>query len=118
MPILDAIAVGRSPRAVVLNRDVHGYLLGALGSLLSDRHLPCPAFVAISGPLVRACAPAAGGAFLDGVNAASLAVMAAVTAHLASAGSDGPTVCWRSMPSSCSFRLNSTWLVWPGRPSD
>jgi chromate transporter len=80
--------------------------------------LPASVFVAISGPLVpRLRQSPLAGRFLDGVNVASLALMAMVTWQLSRvAVNDGFTlalavasalVLWR-------YRLNSAWLVGGG----
>jgi chromate transporter len=98
-----------------------GYLLrGPLGALVATAGIFLPAFVlvAVSGPLiplVRRSATA--GAFLDGVNVASLALMAAVSYQLArSAMVDWLTVTLTLMSAVLllRFRVNSAWLVLGG----
>ncbi|HEX9730527.1 MAG TPA: chromate transporter, partial [Thermoanaerobaculia bacterium] len=75
-------------------------------------------FVALSGPLVpriRAWAPA--GAFLDGVNVASLALMAVVTIQLGRAALiDAPTIVLAAAAAALlvRFNVNATWLVLGG----
>jgi chromate transporter len=75
-------------------------------------------FVAISGPLVpRLRRSPLAGAVLDGVNAASLALMGVVTARLAtSALVDGPTLALAATSAVCllGLRVGSSWLVLGG----
>ena len=75
-------------------------------------------FVALSGPLVpRLRASPLSGSFLDGVNVASLALMAVVTVQLGRAAVvDVPTVLLGVLGAVLllRFRLNSTWLVLGG----
>ena len=117
--LLDAIAVGQiTPGPVFTTATFIGYLLAGVpgaGVATIGIFLPAFFFVAISGPLIpRLRRSAIAGAFLDGLNAASLALMAVVTAQLARAGVvdwltlalaviSGALVLWG--------RLNSTWLV-------
>ena len=72
-------------------------------------------FVALSGPLVpRIRRSPAAGAFLDGVNAASLALMAVVAAQLGRAAIvDGVTlaIAAASAIAVLRFRVNSGWIV-------
>ena len=74
--------------------------------------------MALSGPLVpRLRASARAAAFLDGVNVASLALMAVVTAQLGRAALvDLPTVALAALSAALllRYRLNSTWLVLGG----
>lgn len=96
--LVDAIAVGQiTPGPVFTTATFIGYVLAGPGGALVATlgiFLPAFAFVALSGPLVpRLRASATAGAFLDGVNVASLALMAVVTAQLAMAALvDVPTV--------------------------
>jgi chromate transporter len=75
-------------------------------------------FVAISGPLVpRLRRSRLAGAVLDGVNAASLALMGVVTAQIAtSALVDRATIGLAVAAAACLFGLqvNSIWLVLGG----
>ena len=86
--LLDTIAVGQiTPGPVFTTATFIGYLLAGLrGALAATLGIFLPAFffVAISGPSVPWIrrSPAAG-AFLDGVNVASLPLMAVVTIQLA-----------------------------------
>jgi chromate transport protein ChrA len=83
-----------------------GYVLGGVpGAVLSTVGIFLPAFVfvALGGPVVPYLrrSPVAG-AFLDGVNVASIALMAAVTARLARATVvDARPSCLRSRARSC-----------------
>ena len=74
--------------------------------------------MAISGPLVpRLRRSPLAGAVLDGVNAASLALMGVVTAQLAtSALVDGLTIALALASAVCllGLRVNSSWLVLGG----
>ncbi|HXN40272.1 MAG TPA: chromate transporter [Myxococcaceae bacterium] len=80
--------------------------------------LPSFVFVALSGPLIpRLRGSPMSGAFLDGVNAASLALMAVVTWQLGRAA----IVDWPSAALALSaavllirFRVNSVWIVLGG----
>jgi chromate transporter len=80
--------------------------------------LPAFVFVALSAPLIpriRASAPA--GAFLDGINAASLALMTVVTFRLGHAAILDVLTLLLSLVSLAlliRFRLSSTWLVLGG----
>jgi chromate transporter len=117
--LLDALAVGQiTPGPVFTTATFIGYLLGGVkGSLLATLGIFLPAFlfVAASGswvPKLRKSSMA--GAFLDGVNVASLALMAAVTAELArSALVDAVTVAVAVMSAILliRFRVNSFWLI-------
>jgi len=86
--LLDAVAVGQAtPGPVFTTATFIGYVLaGPSGALVATLGIFLPAFVfvALSGPLVpRLRASKVSGAFLDGVNVASLALMTAVTMELA-----------------------------------
>ena len=86
--LLDAVAAGQlTPGPVFTTATFVGYLLGgSAGAAVATLGIFLPAFVfvAASGPLVpRIRRSAWAGAFLDGVNVASLALMAVVTALLA-----------------------------------
>ena len=120
--LVDAIAVGQiTPGPVFTTATFIGYVLsGPRGALIATAGIFLPAFcfVALSGPLVphiRASARAA--AFLDGVNVASLALMAVVTAQLARAALvDIPTLVLGVVAAVLlvRFKLNSSWLVLGG----
>jgi len=75
-------------------------------------------FVALSGPLVpRLRASRTAGAFLDGVNVGSLALMAVVTAELGRAAIvDGWTAALALGGAAVliRFKVSSTWLIAAG----
>ncbi|MEP7337751.1 MAG: chromate efflux transporter [Acidobacteriota bacterium] len=120
--LLDAIAVGQvTPGPVFTTATFIGYVLGGLpGALVATIGIFLPAFffVAVSGPLVsRIRKSVMAGAFLDGVNAASLSLMAVVTWQLGrTALVDWMTVALlvASLILLFRFRLNSAWLVLGG----
>ena len=120
--LLDAIAVGQvTPGPVFTTATFIGYVLaGTPGALVATVGIFLPAFVfvAISGPLVpRIRRSPAAGAFLDAVNAASLALMALVTYELGrSALIDLTTIALAVVSALLLFllRVNSTWLILGG----
>ncbi|HXG71297.1 MAG TPA: chromate efflux transporter, partial [Gemmatimonadaceae bacterium] len=86
--LLDAIAIGQvTPGPVFTTATFIGYVLaGPTGAAVATIGIFLPAFifVALSGPLVPFLRRSAvAGGFLDGVNVASLALMAVVCWHLA-----------------------------------
>ncbi|HQR66719.1 MAG TPA: chromate efflux transporter [Thermoanaerobaculia bacterium] len=120
--LIDAIAVGQvTPGPVFTTATFIGYLLsGPLGALVATAGIFLPAFVfvALSGPLVpRLRASRLAGGFLDGVNVASLALMAVVTAQLGRAAIvDVPAavLALLGVVLLLRFRWNATWLVLGG----
>jgi chromate transporter len=120
--LIDAIAAGQvTPGPVFTTATFIGYILaGPSGAFVATAGIFLPAFVfvAISGPLVpKLRASPAAGAFLDGVNVASLALMVVVTAQLGRAAIvDGPTalLAVASAAVLLRFKVNSTWLVLAG----
>ena len=117
--LLDAVAVGQiTPGPVFTTATFIGYLLGGTPAALVATigiFMPAFFFVAVSGPLVpRLRRSRIAGGFLDGVNAASLALMGVVTWQLSRAALlDWFTVLLAvgSAALLFRFRLNSTWLV-------
>jgi len=117
--LLDAVAVGQmTPGPVFTTATFVGYVLGGVpGAVLATIgiFLPSFVFVALSGPLVpRLRGSAAASGFLDGVNAASIALMAVVTAQLARAAIvDVPTAALALVAAILliRFRVSSAWLV-------
>jgi chromate transporter len=120
--LLDAIAVGQvTPGPVFTTATFIGYVLGGYtGAVVATAGIFLPAFffVAVSGPLVpRIRRSETAGAFLDGVNAASLSLMAVVTWQLGRAAlGDWLTFALLivSLVLLTRYRLNSAWLVLGG----
>lgn len=117
--LLDAVAIGQvTPGPVFTTATFIGYLLGGLpgaGVATLGIFLPSFVFVALSGRLIPRLrrSPWAGG-FLDGVNAASLGLMAAVTWQLGRASIlDLLTVLigLASLILLTRWRVNPTWLI-------
>jgi chromate transporter len=120
--LLDAIAVGQiTPGPVFTTATFIGYLLaGSVGAVAATVGIFLPAFffVAISSPFVPWLrrSPTAG-AFLDGVNVASLALMSVVSWQLGRAAIiDGITagLTGGSLVLLIYLQLNVTWLVLGG----
>jgi len=110
-----------TPGPVFTTATFVGYLVaGAPGAMLATVGIFLPAFVfvALSGPLVsRIRSSPAASAFLDGVNVASLALMAVVGWQLARVALiDGLTVAIGAVSAGLLFRgrVNSAWLVLAG----
>ena len=120
--LLDAIAVGQfTPGPVFTTATFIGYLLsGPVGALAATVGIFLPAFifVALSSPLIpKLRASPLAGAFLDGVNVASLALMAVVTWQLSvSALVDGLTLALTAIAAAglIRWKINSAWLVLGG----
>jgi chromate transporter len=120
--LLDAIAVGQvTPGPVFTTATFVGYVVaGVPGALLATFGIFFPSFVfvAASNPIIprlRQSRWTAG--FLDGVNVASLGLIAAVTWHLGRAALvDGVTVGIALIAAVLVLRLrpNSAWLVLGG----
>ena len=120
--LIDAVAAGQiTPGPVFTTATFVGYILaGPAGAVVATCGIFLPAFVfvAASGPLVpRLRASRLAAAFLDGVNVASLALMAVVTVELGRAAIvDVPTALLGAASAFLllRFKLNSTWLVLGG----
>jgi chromate transporter len=120
--LLDAVAVGQvTPGPVFTTATFIGYLLGGpAGAAVATVGIFLPAFVfvALSVPLLpRLRRSKVAGAFLDGVNAASLALMAVVTVQLARAALVDALTVVLAVASAIllfRFRVNATWLVLGG----
>jgi chromate transporter len=120
--LLDAVAVGQfTPGPVFTTATFIGYILGGpKAAFLATVAIFLPSFVlvAVSGPLVpRLRKSSLAGAFLDGVNVASLALMAVVTWQLGRAA----LVDWLTITLAVAaavwllfYRVNSTWLILGG----
>ncbi len=120
--LLDAVAVGQvTPGPVFTTATFIGYLLGGTpGALVATIGIFLPAFVfvAISGPLVpRIRRSPVAGAALDGVNVASLALMAVVSWQLGRAALVDPltlAIAAATAVALLRYRVNSAWLVAAG----
>ena len=120
--LIDAIAVGQvTPGPVFTTATFIGWLLaGPRGAIVATVGIFIPAFVfvALSGPLVpKLRASPVAGAFLDGVNVASLALMAVVTVQLGRAAIvDAPAAVLGLVAAALLLgaRVGATWLVLGG----
>lgn len=117
--LLDAIAIGQvTPGPLFTSATFIGYVLaGVPGALLATLgiFLPSFVFVAASNPFIPRVrrSPWMSG-LLDGVNVASLGLMAAVTWHLGRASLTdfvAVLVALVSLALLVRFRVNSTWLI-------
>jgi chromate transporter len=117
--LIDAIAIGQvTPGPVFTAATFIGYLLGGIpGALLATLgiFLPSFIFVAISNPLIPRIRNSAWmSSLLDGVNASSLGLMAAVTLQLASSSLVDVYTAILAIVSVIlllRYKLNSTWLI-------
>jgi chromate transporter len=120
--LIDAIAIGQiTPGPVFTTATFVGYLLGGTTGAVAATcgiFLPAFLFVALSVPVLpRLRASWVASAFLDGVNVASLALMAVVTLQLVHAAVvDLPTalLAAASFVVLLRWHVNSTWLVLAG----
>jgi chromate transporter len=120
--LIDAIAIGQvTPGPVFTTATFIGYLLaGTPGALLATLGIFLPSFffVAISNPIIpriRNSAWVSG--LLDGVNVASLGLMAAVTWQLGRSSLVDPLtiiVALVALVLLLHFKINSTWLIASG----
>lgn len=117
--LLDAVAVGQvTPGPVFTTATFIGYILGGVpGAIVATVgiFLPSFIFVAISNPLISRLrnSPWTGG-LLDGVNAASLGLMAGVTWQLGLASLVDSLTIGLALISALlllHFKVNSTWLI-------
>jgi chromate transporter len=120
--LLDAVAIGQvTPGPVFTTATFIGYVLGgSAGAVVATVGIFLPAFVfvAISGPLVPKLrrSPLAG-AFLDGINVASLALMLAAAWFLGRSAVVDLTTTLLALASAVlliRWRINSAWLVLGG----
>jgi len=117
--LLDAIAIGQvTPGPLFTTATFIGYLLGGTsGALLATLgiFLPSFIFVAISNPLIPKIRNSPWtGSLLDGINASSLGLMAAVTVQLAASSlTDIPAalIAIVSLVLLLRYKVNSTWLI-------
>lgn len=120
--LVDAVAVGQvTPGPVFTTATFIGYVLGGpLGALAATAGIFLPAFffVALSAPLLpRLRASPTIRAFLDGANAASLALMCVAVVRLGYAVlTDVPSVCLAVAAAVLLlvFKPNASWLVLGG----
>jgi chromate transporter len=120
--LLDAVAIGQvTPGPVFTTATFIGYILGGFhGGILATLgiFLPSFIFVALSSrliPLIRNSPWA--GTFLDGVNAASLGMIAAVTWELGKDAFIEPYSVFIGIMAAIflfRFKINSTWLILGG----
>jgi chromate transporter len=120
--LLDAVAVGQmTPGPVFTTATFIGYILaGVPGAVVATVgiFLPSFIFVALIGQLLpRVRRSRTAGTFLDGVNVASLALLAAVTWELGRAAIIDGTTAGLAVASGVLLarcRLNSAWLLLAG----
>lgn len=120
--LLDAIAIGQfTPGPVFTTATFIGYILGGVpGAVVATLgiFLPSFIFVAISNPIIpRLRNSPWAGALLDGVNVASLGLMAAVSWELGRASIIDPFTAALAIASLfilLRFKVNSIWLILGG----
>ena len=120
--LIDAIAVGQvTPGPLFTSATFIGYILGGVpGALLATLGIFLPSFffVAISNPFIpRLRNSPWASSLLDGVIAASLGLMAAVTLQLARASMVDPLTIVIALVAAIMlfrYKLNSTWLILAG----
>lgn len=120
--LLDAVAIGQfTPGPVFTTATFIGYLLGGLPGAAAATvgiFLPAFFFVAASHPLIpRLRRSPWAGALLDGVNVASLALMAGVSWQLGRAAIVDPLTALLAVAAAAAllrYRINSAWLVLGG----
>lgn len=120
--LLDAIAIGQvTPGPVFTTATFIGYMLGGVpGALLATLgiFLPSFLFVAVAYPIFSRLRTWPGtAAFLDGVNAAALGLMAGVTWQLAGASLLDPLTFALALLAALvlfRFKINATWLILAG----
>jgi chromate transporter len=117
--LIDAIAIGQvTPGPLFTTATFIGFILGGfLGAFLATLgiFLPSFIFVAISNPFIPRIRKSVWfGSLLDGVNVASLSLMAAVTWQLGNASLIDPLtilIAVASIVALVRFKINSTWLI-------
>ncbi len=120
--LIDAVAIGQvTPGPVFTTATFIGYVLAGIpGALLatSGIFLPSYVFVALSSPLIPKLRESKFfSVLLDGINAVSLGLMAAVLVQLGRASLIDPLTIIIGLTSSVlliKYRVNSTWLVLGG----
>lgn len=117
--LIDAVAIGQvTPGPLFTAATFIGYILGGTPAALLATlgiFLPSFIFVAISNPLISKIrnSPWAG-SLLDGVNASSLGLMAAVTFQLASSSLTDlftTAITAASLVLLLRYKVNTTWLI-------
>jgi chromate transporter len=117
--LIDAIAIGQvTPGPVFTTATFIGFVLGGMpGAFLATLgiFLPSFIFVAISNPLIPRLRNSPWiGSLLDGVNIASLGLMAAVMLQLGRASLIDPltvVIALASLIALLRYKVNSTWLI-------
>jgi chromate transporter len=117
--LLDAIAIGQiTPGPVFTTATFIGFILGGVPAAVLATigiFLPGFVFVAISNPLIpRLRASPWAGSLLEGVNAASLGLMAGVTWALGRSSLIDPLTIGLALGAAIllfRFNINSTWLI-------
>jgi chromate transporter len=120
--LIDCVAVGQfTPGPVFTTATFIGYVVAGLpGALVATVGIFLPSFlmVAVSGPLIpRLRQSRIAGSFLDGVNAASVALMAFVGVQLGRSAIVDVTTALLAVISAAAlfrWRVNSAWLVLGG----
>ncbi len=120
--LLDAVAIGQvTPGPLFTTATFIGFLLaGVTGAAVATLGIFLPSFLfvgAIGFLLPRMRKSVWAGAFLDGVNAASLALMAVVTLQLGVGTFRDPVSVLLAAASAFllyRFKVNSTWLILGG----
>jgi chromate transporter len=110
-----------TPGPVFTTATFIGFILGGpMGAVVATAAIFLPAFlfVALAGPFAtRLRSSPLTGAFLDGVNVASLALMAAVTWQLGQSALVDPitiALAAAGLLALIRFHINSTWLIAAG----
>ena len=117
--LIEAIAIGQvTPGPVSTTATFIGYLLaGVPGAVIATAGIFLPAFlfVALTNPLIpKLRSSPLASALLDGVNAASLGLMAGVTIQLAQAALIDLSTIIAALLSALlllRFKINATWLI-------
>jgi chromate transporter len=120
--LIDSIAIGQfTPGPLFTTATFIGYLLGGVpASLLASLGIFLPSFIFVLFThhwIARLRTSPLASSFLDGVNVAALALMAAVTWHLAQSSIVDPLSIGLAITALFlifRFRVNSAWLVLGG----
>jgi chromate transporter len=117
--LLDAISIGQfTPGPLFTTATFIGYQIGGLvGAVVATLGIFLPGFllVTITNPIVPRLRQSPWlSALLDGVNAAAIGLMAAVTLELAQAAIIDPVTVVLAVAAAVAlirFKVNSTWLI-------